>query len=121
MAEQVRRGPRFYERGSVRRRVAMVVTYLGLSVIGVTMVLPLVWMVSTALKNEASIYTIPPEWLPGETKYYIKAADGKEEEVRLLRKRVKAELVNPSDKGRLLPSVRVDESGLLDLYEAQFA
>ncbi len=118
MPALARTSPRFYEKRSVRRRIAMVVTYLGLSVVGITMVLPLVWMLSTALKNEASIYSIPPEWLPSETRHYI-TLEGEEVEVRLLRKRVKAELVNPSDRGRLLDSVQLDEPGRLDLYEAQ--
>ncbi len=118
MAAQGGKGPRFYQRRSARRKMAMVATYLGLCVVGVTMVLPLVWMISTALKNEASIYSIPPEWLPATTKHFV-VIDGEEEEVRLLRRRVKAELVNPSDKERLSDDARVDENGLLDLYEAQ--
>ena len=118
MPEQARKGPRFHQRKSVRRRTAMVLTYLGLSVIGITMLLPLLWMFSTALKNDASVYSIPPEWLPSDTRHYI-TLNGEEEEVRLLRKRVKAELADPSDRQRLSDSARLDEAGLLDLYEAQ--
>jgi len=118
MPRQAGKGLKFYQRRSVRRRIAMVVTYAGLSIVGITMVLPLVWMLSTALKNDASIYSIPPEWVPSDTKHYV-TLDGEEEEVRLLRRRVKAELADPADKESLRDSVRTDEAGLLDLYEAQ--
>lgn len=38
--------------------------YLLLAAIGVTMVLPLVWMISTSLKEPQSVFTLTPQWIP---------------------------------------------------------
>jgi multiple sugar transport system permease protein len=38
--------------------------YLVLALIGITMVLPFVWMVSTSLKEEGSVFTVKPEFIP---------------------------------------------------------
>ena len=38
--------------------------YLLLAAIGVTMVLPLVWMVSTSLKEPQAVFTLTPQWIP---------------------------------------------------------
>jgi len=38
--------------------------YSGLLVIGATMVLPLLWMVSTSLKETQSVFTATPHWIP---------------------------------------------------------
>jgi len=38
--------------------------YLLLAVIGVTMVLPLVWMISTSLKAPQAVFTLTPQWIP---------------------------------------------------------
>ena len=38
--------------------------YLLLAVIGLTMVLPLVWMISTSLKEPQAVFTLTPQWIP---------------------------------------------------------
>lgn len=38
--------------------------YLVLALIGVAMVLPFVWMISTSLKEEGSVFTVKPEFIP---------------------------------------------------------
>lgn len=38
--------------------------YLLLALIGLTMILPLLWMVSTSLKAPQSVFTATPQWLP---------------------------------------------------------
>ncbi len=40
-----------------------------LSLISVTMLLPLVWMISTALKNNNQVFIIPPQWIPDPVKW----------------------------------------------------
>jgi multiple sugar transport system permease protein len=40
------------------------VTYLLLCTIGLAMALPFLWMVSTALKPDALVFSIPPQWFP---------------------------------------------------------
>ena len=40
------------------------VSYLILIVIGVTMLIPFVWMLSTSLKNLATAQVYPPRWIP---------------------------------------------------------
>lgn len=48
------------QRERLRQALVLAVLCLG----GVSMVLPLVWMVSTSLKDPGSIYTYPPEFIP---------------------------------------------------------
>ena len=40
------------------------VTYIVLGLIGITMILPFLWMLSTSLKEAQAIYTFPPKWIP---------------------------------------------------------
>lgn len=40
------------------------ITYAVLTLFGVTMILPFLWMVSTSLKEPQAIYTFPPKWIP---------------------------------------------------------
>ena len=48
------------------RRLVAAVVYLGLALAGVTMALPLLWMLATSLKAPGSPMTYPPELLPRE-------------------------------------------------------
>jgi multiple sugar transport system permease protein len=54
--------------GKLRRNLAKLgerfLTLLLLIVITIILVAPLAWMVSTALKEQAQIFTYPPEWIP---------------------------------------------------------
>lgn len=52
--------------GSQRRLniVRQGITYILLVLVGVVMALPFLWMVSTALKPDALVFRIPPEWFP---------------------------------------------------------
>ncbi len=50
-----------------RRRFELLrqaITYLLLCTLGVAMLLPFLWMVSTALKPDALVFSIPPKWFP---------------------------------------------------------
>jgi len=47
-------------RGMARRALAHAVLLLGAS----TMVVPMLWMISTSLKQEGAIFTYPPQWIP---------------------------------------------------------
>ncbi|MFH1855934.1 MAG: carbohydrate ABC transporter permease [Candidatus Omnitrophota bacterium] len=38
--------------------------YVLLIVIGITMVMPFVWMISTSLKEEGAVFSIRPQWIP---------------------------------------------------------
>lgn len=41
-----------------------ILKYTALIVLAITFVLPFVWMVVSALKNDPQVYTIPPVWIP---------------------------------------------------------
>jgi multiple sugar transport system permease protein len=49
-----------------RGRWVRAVAYLALSVIGFTMLLPFLWMVSTSLKSPGYAVEFPPRWIPSE-------------------------------------------------------
>jgi len=38
--------------------------YLLLSILAFSFVLPLLWMISSAMKNDSQVYTVPPVWIP---------------------------------------------------------
>lgn len=40
------------------------ITYIFLTLVGITMILPFLWMLSTSLKEPQAIYTFPPKWIP---------------------------------------------------------
>jgi multiple sugar transport system permease protein len=41
-----------------------VIPYALMTIIGITMLAPFVWMVSTSLKEQGAVFTYPPEWVP---------------------------------------------------------
>lgn len=45
--------------------------FLFLSIVGVSMIVPFLWMLSTSLKYPSDVFTYPPRWLPSETVYYL--------------------------------------------------
>jgi len=45
-------------------KLSRVVITIFLAVIAVTMLLPLIWMISTSMKYEADVFTYPVEWIP---------------------------------------------------------
>ncbi len=40
------------------------ITYVALTAVGITMVIPFLWMISTSLKEPQAIYAFPPKWIP---------------------------------------------------------
>ena len=51
-------------KGSTRRVVGRVLLYLLLCVLAIAFATPMVWMVSTSLKDDSQLATWPPIWLP---------------------------------------------------------
>ena len=54
---------------TARRRIQHTLSYLVLSVGGFFILVPLLWMVSTALKEPADVYRFPPEIIPSPVKW----------------------------------------------------
>jgi multiple sugar transport system permease protein len=71
-------------RARLRRAFFLAIHYIVLTVIGVTMVLPFVWMVSTSLKTKDAAVEIPPRWMPRRLATYAEI-DGKSVPVRRLK------------------------------------
>jgi multiple sugar transport system permease protein len=59
--------------GARRRRrlglLAAALTYALLSLGAIIMLLPFVWMLSTSLKTQASVFVYPPEWIPNPVQW----------------------------------------------------
>ena len=79
-----------------RRAWAHAWAYVGLAFVGVTMALPLLWMIATSLKAPGSAVTYPPELIPrepvtwksptgDELLLYTARVDGREQTVALVR------------------------------------
>jgi ABC-type glycerol-3-phosphate transport system permease component len=51
--------------------------YLILIIVGVALMAPLAWLISSSLKDQGKIFTIPPEWIPNPVKWnnYAKVFD----------------------------------------------
>ncbi len=49
-----------------RRLLLTLLTYAALTLVGITMLLPFAWMVSTSLKAPARAVEFPPRWIPSE-------------------------------------------------------
>ena len=52
--------------GRTRRLALRGIAYLALSAVGITMLLPFAWMISTSLKAPAYAIEFPPRWVPSE-------------------------------------------------------
>ncbi|MBA7493768.1 L-arabinose transport system permease protein AraQ [subsurface metagenome] len=52
------------KRKKVREVSNKTIYYILLSVFGLTMIFPFLWMVSTSLKEPGDVFTYPPEWIP---------------------------------------------------------
>ena len=50
----------------VRATILAGIGYLALSVVGLTMLLPFAWMISTSLKSPSYAIEFPPRWIPSE-------------------------------------------------------
>jgi ABC-type glycerol-3-phosphate transport system permease component len=50
--------------GTVTHRLFRGLLYLVLIGVGITMLLPLLWMISTSLKQPGEVFLLPPKWLP---------------------------------------------------------
>ena len=56
-----------------RVRVSEILTrfllYLVLVILGLSFALPLLWMISTSLKTDPQVYTVPPIWIPNPMRF----------------------------------------------------
>jgi ABC-type glycerol-3-phosphate transport system permease component len=50
--------------GSLLSRVGRLLAYLILTVLAVSMAVPLLWMISTSLKDNQAVFAVPPTWVP---------------------------------------------------------
>lgn len=56
---------------AVHRFVKDMIAYVLLSLFGVSMLIPFLWMISTSLKEAGAVFTFPPQWIPAQTSYYM--------------------------------------------------
>ena len=54
----------WFSRKSVQARVADVLAYVILIVLSAAALVPLLWMLSTSLKDMGSVFLFPPKWIP---------------------------------------------------------
>ena len=53
----------------IQRRICLGISYTFLTLGAVTMLIPFLWMVSTALKESVDVFTFPPQWIPDPVKW----------------------------------------------------
>jgi multiple sugar transport system permease protein len=63
--------PRSMFRGvKVSRILTRFLLYVVLLVLGLSFALPLLWMISTSLKTDPQVYTVPPIWIPNPMRFH---------------------------------------------------
>ena len=50
----------------VNKRTSTIVRYIIILIFAIPMVLPVLWMLSTALKDNTAVFAMPPQWIPKE-------------------------------------------------------
>ncbi len=50
----------------LKARILSILVFIILAAGGVTMLAPLVWMISTSLKEQGEVFRFPPKWVPSE-------------------------------------------------------
>ena len=63
-ALNTRAHPRFWQRKSSREALWRIVVYVLLIAVSLVMLLPLYWLINSALKLENEIFVFPPAWFP---------------------------------------------------------
>jgi len=48
---------------------ANIIIFILLAIGAITMIAPLLWMVSTSLKDRASVFSLPPDWIPNPIQF----------------------------------------------------
>ena len=59
----------WYRRRSIRRGLAHTVYYMLLTTIGIVLLIPFFWMLSSSLKEEWEIFQVPPVWIPSTIRW----------------------------------------------------
>jgi len=91
------------EGGTARKTFMHIAWYLALGVVGLTMLTPFFWMISTSLKRPEEVMTYPPTWLPCE--YYVDLA-GEAVEVTVVGRRFELRLPSGGELDVPVRSVR---------------
>ena len=56
--------PYIVKKNQLKKVLTKAVIYVLLSICGLTMIVPLLWMLSTSLKEPGSVMNYPPQWIP---------------------------------------------------------
>ena len=96
-------------------KIVRSLSYLILTVIGLTMLAPLAWMVTTSLKEPGEVFQTPPKWIPTEQVFvrqgdrYLKVAwlptNGKRVRVERLLERghnTEVRIMDGSSRGKVI-------------------
>ncbi|WP_411349324.1 carbohydrate ABC transporter permease [Paenibacillus sp. WLX2291] len=59
---------------SKQHKITNVIIFIALCLGAVFMILPLLWMISTSLKDREAVFALPPQWIP-ETFNFVKYAE----------------------------------------------
>jgi len=116
-----------------RRRLPLLlraVAYLALAVVGLTMLTPFAWMLSTSLKAPSYAIEFPPRWIPsepatvdiaGQTCRVATLADDPDVRVALLRyspRGVRVQVISPASRAG--EQALLSETSLLPLRQVKF-
>jgi|YelNatPaOPRAMG01_1025707.scaffolds.fasta_scaffold27355_4 ABC-type glycerol-3-phosphate transport system permease component len=61
---------KFLGRKSMRKLVGDILCYILLISIGIAMLLPFLWMISSSLKSRGDVFIFPPQWIPKPIRWH---------------------------------------------------
>lgn len=66
-----------YGSRKTRQKITSIILTLMLAIGGITVLLPILWMLSTSLKDQGAVFIIPPRWIPNPIRWdnYPKALE----------------------------------------------
>lgn len=54
---------------SKKQRISTVIKHILLSIVAISMLAPFLWMISTSLKTNSDVFTVPPKWIPNPVEW----------------------------------------------------
>ena len=69
VAENYKLKPSMIKSKKTSERIGKALTYLILTALSVVFMIPFVWLLSSSLKNNADIFSMPPKWIPNPVKF----------------------------------------------------
>lgn len=69
MGASIPRGATHLESRSLRRQIGHILLHVVLILLGITFLVPLIWVISTSLKTPGQVFVVPVQWIPSTPRW----------------------------------------------------